>query len=95
VKECFEKTAANMIMKIFDTESADKIFEDDSSEGIGWLPELISHSKNRKLIYELSEQYPQCLMLNFAVKLASDAGFQHVSEMDIMLTRLPSNHPTS
>lgn len=65
-----------MILKIFNPDSADKIFENDS-EDIDWLADLISHSSWRRLIYQLSEQYPQCLMLNFAVKLASDAGFQH------------------
>lgn len=30
----------------------------------------------RTLLYELMDQYPNCLMLNFAVKLISDAGFQ-------------------
>lgn len=65
-----------MISKIFRPESADKIFEMDSTEGIDWLPELISCFPWRKLIYELSEQFPHCLMLNFAVKLISDAGYQ-------------------
>ncbi|KAI6182670.1 Negative elongation factor D [Aphelenchoides bicaudatus] len=71
VKKCFEEMASSMISKNFNPEAADKIFEDESSE------DLISHSSWRHLIYQLSEQYPQCLMLNFAVKLASDAGFQH------------------
>lgn len=66
-----------MISKMFCSESADKIFEMDGSEGIDWLPELISHRPWRRLIFELAEHFPNCLMLNFAVKLISDAGFQH------------------
>ena len=30
----------------------------------------------RSLIYRLAEDYPDCLMLNFTIKLISDAGFQ-------------------
>lgn len=66
-----------MTLKVFNPEAADKIFENESSEGIDWLADLITHSAWRRLIYNLSEQYPQCLMLNFSVKLASDAGFLH------------------
>ncbi|KAF7632534.1 hypothetical protein Mgra_00008049 [Meloidogyne graminicola] len=78
VRNCFEQTISQMIKKQFSPDEADKIFEsDDGTEGIDWLPELISHSSWRKLIYELAEHFPNCLMLNFAVKLISDAGFQH------------------
>uniref|UniRef100_A0A915Q520 Negative elongation factor D n=1 Tax=Setaria digitata TaxID=48799 RepID=A0A915Q520_9BILA len=76
VDECFESALSSLISKHFQPELADKIFE---AEGVGieWLPELISHKPWRRLIYSLAEQYPHCLMLNFAVKLISDAGFQH------------------
>ncbi|MCP9257979.1 Negative elongation factor D [Dirofilaria immitis] len=76
VDECFESALSSLIAKHFQPELADKIFE---AEGVGieWLPELISHKPWRRLIYSLAEQYPHCLMLNFAVKLISDAGFQH------------------
>lgn len=30
----------------------------------------------RELFYQLSEQYPDCLMLKFTIKLISDAGYQ-------------------
>ncbi|VDN06915.1 unnamed protein product [Thelazia callipaeda] len=76
VNECFESALSALIVKHFQPEVADTIFE---AEGVGieWLPELISHKPWRCLIYALAEQYPHCLMLNFAVKLISDAGFQH------------------
>lgn len=41
-----------------------------------WLTEMIDHHTWRSLIYRLAEEYPDCLMLNFTIKLISDAGFQ-------------------
>lgn len=75
--ECFETTMNGIISKNFKPELADKIFEMNGDEGIDWLPELISYRSWRQLIYNLAEHYQNCLMLNFAVKLISDAGFQH------------------
>ncbi|CAD5206638.1 unnamed protein product [Bursaphelenchus okinawaensis] len=72
---CFEDSAYKMVTKTFQPDDADKIF--DMEDGVEWLPDLISHRPWRKLIFELSEQYPQCLMLNLAVKIISDAGFQN------------------
>ena len=37
---------------------------------------MIEHPTWRKLIYRLAEEYPDCLMLNFTIKLISDAGYQ-------------------
>ncbi|KIH48471.1 hypothetical protein ANCDUO_21459, partial [Ancylostoma duodenale] len=65
---------ATLIAKHFSPDIADTIFEDGGV--IEWLPELINHRRWRTLLYELMDQYPNCLMLNFAVKLISDAGFQ-------------------
>ncbi|PIO72000.1 TH1 protein [Teladorsagia circumcincta] len=69
-----ENTLATLIAKHFSPDIADTIFEDGGV--IEWLPELINHRRWRTLLYELMDQYPNCLMLNFAVKLISDAGFQ-------------------
>uniref|UniRef100_A0A0N5AIK8 Negative elongation factor D n=1 Tax=Syphacia muris TaxID=451379 RepID=A0A0N5AIK8_9BILA len=77
VQECLETTLSSIVSKHFQPELADKIFEAESGPGIEWLPDLISHGPWRRLVYQLAEQYPHCLMLNFAVKLISDAGFQH------------------
>lgn len=41
-----------------------------------WLTEMVHHPTWRSLIYRLAEEYPDCLMLNFTIKLISDAGFQ-------------------
>ncbi|CAL4099727.1 unnamed protein product, partial [Meganyctiphanes norvegica] len=41
-----------------------------------WLTELIEHQTWRSVVYKLAEEFPDCLMLNFTIKLISDAGFQ-------------------
>ena len=41
-----------------------------------WLEEMIQYGTWRDLFYQLAEQYPDCLMLKFTIKLISDAGFQ-------------------
>ena len=58
----------------FDSESAAKIFEDE--QGTDWLADLIKHAEWRQLVYDLSEEHPNSLMLNYLIKLISDAGFQ-------------------
>lgn len=77
MRDCFESTVCQMIRRQFSSEAVDKIFETDGTEGIDWIPMLISHRSWRRLVYELAEHFPNCLMLNFAFKLISDAGFQH------------------
>ena len=37
---------------------------------------MIQYISWRELFYQLAEQYPDCLMLKFTMKLISDAGFQ-------------------
>ena len=37
---------------------------------------MIGFAKWRELFYQLAEQYPDCLMLKFTMKLISDAGYQ-------------------
>lgn len=36
-----------------------------------WLTAMIEHPTWRSLIYRLAEEYPDCLMLNFTIKVAS------------------------
>lgn len=36
-----------------------------------WLTEMIEHPTWRSLIYKLAEEYPDCLMLNFTIKVCS------------------------
>uniref|UniRef100_A0A1I7YKB7 Negative elongation factor D n=1 Tax=Steinernema glaseri TaxID=37863 RepID=A0A1I7YKB7_9BILA len=77
VHESLESTMASLISRHFSMETVDRIFETDSEVGTEWLPQLITHKAWRRLVYDLSEKNPQCLMLTFCVKLISEAGFQH------------------
>lgn len=75
VQGIVEDHLKQMIMKYFDPKKADTIFTDEG-ETPSWLTEIIEHPNWRSLIYKLAEDYPDCLMLNFTIKLISDAGFQ-------------------
>ncbi|EFO22838.1 hypothetical protein LOAG_05649 [Loa loa] len=76
VHECFEKTLSSLLQKRFVAEIVDKNFEaaDDVDK---WLPELLKHSTWRNLIYTLIEQNPRSKFLMKAIRMISDAGFQH------------------
>ncbi|XP_015187596.1 PREDICTED: negative elongation factor D isoform X2 [Polistes dominula] len=75
VQAMVENNLKDMILKTFDPKKADKIFTEEG-ETPAWLTEMIQHPTWRSLIYRLAEEYPDCLMLNFTIKLISDAGFQ-------------------
>ncbi|KAH7961773.1 hypothetical protein HPB52_012042 [Rhipicephalus sanguineus] len=75
VQGLVEDHLKQMILKHFDPKKADSIFNDEG-ETPAWLTEMIEHPTWRSLIYKLAEEYPDCLMLNFTIKLISDAGFQ-------------------
>jgi len=75
VQAMVENNLKDMILKTFDPKKADKIFTEEG-ETPSWLTEMIQHPTWRSLIYRLAEEYPDCLMLNFTIKLISDAGFQ-------------------
>ena len=36
-----------------------------------WLTELIDHPTWRSLVYKLAEDYPDCLMLTFTIKVVA------------------------
>lgn len=75
VQEMVENHLKSMIVKHFDPKKADSIFTDEG-ETPSWLAEMIEYPTWRELFYKLAEEYPDCLMLNFTVKLISDAGYQ-------------------
>lgn len=70
-----ENHLKDMIIKSFDPKKADTIFTEEG-ETPSWLTDMIEHKTWRDLIYRLAEEYPDCLMLNFTIKLISDAGYQ-------------------
>jgi len=75
VQEIIEQHLKNIIKKNFDMKKADSIFS-DAGEPPSWLQEMIEHPTWRSLFYQLAEEFPECLMLNFIIKSISDAGFQ-------------------
>ena len=75
VQQQVENHLHDMILKTFDPKKADAIFAEEG-ETPSWLAELIEYPTWRSLIYRLAEDYPDCLMLNFTIKLISDAGYQ-------------------
>ena len=75
VKYMVENQLRNLIMKYFDPKKADNIFNLEG--GVPeWLTEMIKHSIWRQMLYKLAEDHPNCLMLNFTIKLISDMGYE-------------------
>ncbi len=66
------------IRESFNAKKADAIFSLTNSVP-QWLDFMISHSDWRSFIYELSEKYPTCLMLSFAIQRIGELG--HHSEI--------------
>lgn len=63
-----ENHLKNLIMKHFDPKKADTIFNLEGGAP-SWLTEMIGHAIWRKMLYILAEQHPNCLMLNFTIKV--------------------------
>lgn len=75
VQEIVEQHLKNLIMKNFDPKKADSIFS-GAGQPPNWIEEMINHPPWRVMFYELADKYPDCLMLNFTIKLISDSGYQ-------------------
>lgn len=75
VQSTIEDHLKQLVIKHFDPVKADTIFKDELGTP-DWLNDLIEHPTWRSLIYKLAEDYPDCLMLSFTIKLISDAGYQ-------------------
>jgi len=69
VQSLVEDHLKHMIIKRFDPKKADSIFADEAIKTPAWLTEMIEHPTWRSLIYRLAEDYPDCLMLTFTIKL--------------------------
>lgn len=69
VQAMVENHLKEMILKTFDPKKADTIFTEEG-ETPAWLTQLIEHPTWRSLIYRLAEEYPDCLMLNFTIKVS-------------------------
>lgn len=75
VQSLIEDHLQSMVISHFDPVMADGIFKDESGTP-DWLTDMIDHPCWRCLVYKLAEDFPDCLMLSFAIKLISDAGHQ-------------------
>lgn len=75
VRELMQSHIKDIIRQVFDSEKATSIFEGETGVPT-WLNDLIAHREWRQLIYELSEENKSSLMLNYIIKLISDAGYQ-------------------
>ncbi|GMT29191.1 hypothetical protein PFISCL1PPCAC_20488 [Pristionchus fissidentatus] len=74
--ECLEGTVQAQILRHFDADKADAIFQADPSSA-DWLKGFVQHHRWRRVIYELLERSPSSLFLAFAMKLIADAGHAH------------------
>jgi len=83
VKEIVQNHLKELLVKHFDPERADNIFQ-RAGQHPSWLLDLIGHKKWRQLFYKLAEEYPECLMVKYTIKLISDAG--HQAEITNVLT---------
>ncbi|EGC30354.1 TH1 family protein [Dictyostelium purpureum] len=72
----FANHLKEVIINKFDPKVADEIFTSYTTMPT-WLDEMISDSRWRSLIYLLSEEHKNSLMLNFIIQRISDAGYQN------------------
>ena len=75
IQNLIENHFYSLVIKHFDPKKADKIFNTEGKVP-DWLGGLVENNKWRKMIYDLAEEYPDCLMLNLTVKLIAESGFQ-------------------
>lgn len=75
VQDVVEKHLKDLIVKNFDPKKADSIFS-GAGQPPSWIDEMIAHRPWRVMCYELAEKYPECLMLNFTIKMISEAGYE-------------------
>uniref|UniRef100_A0A4W4GME3 Negative elongation factor complex member C/D n=1 Tax=Electrophorus electricus TaxID=8005 RepID=A0A4W4GME3_ELEEL len=71
VQERVENHLKSLLIKHFDPQKADSIFTVEG-ETPAWLEQMIAHTTWRDLFYKLAEAHPDCLMLNFTVKVTQD-----------------------
>ncbi|KAF9581862.1 Negative elongation factor C/D, partial [Lunasporangiospora selenospora] len=73
--EVMQEVLKEQLMERFDPASVDREFMSGSGTP-DWLTVIIQHPFWRSVIYELSEKYQKCDLLNFAIQRISDAGHQ-------------------
>ncbi|KAG0368208.1 TH1 protein [Gamsiella multidivaricata] len=73
--DIMQEVLKEQLMERFDPVAADS-FMLNGSDTPDWLLVMIQHPFWRSVIYELSEKYKKCLLLNFAIQRISDAGYK-------------------
>jgi negative elongation factor C/D len=68
VQQIVENHLKNLIMKHFDPKKADTIFNFECATP-SWLTDMIEHSVWREMLYKLAEEHPNCVMLNYTIKV--------------------------
>jgi negative elongation factor C/D len=75
IKNIQEVYLRDLALNQFDPEIADNAFIHREATP-DWLEQMTKLSRWRSLLCELSEKYPNCMLLNFAIRKISDAGYQ-------------------
>jgi negative elongation factor C/D len=73
IKNIQEVYLRDLALNQFDPEIADNAFIHREATP-DWLEQMTKLSRWRSLLCELSEKYPNCMLLNFAIRKISDAG---------------------
>lgn len=71
INKLIRETVRNTIVQKFDPKKADTIFEKADYSQSQWLDFMINDSQWRTLLYDLSENFTDCLMLNFAIQVST------------------------
>ena len=67
VQQLVENHLHEQLLKHFDPSKADDIFS--TNKAPDWLDDMIAFAKWRQLFYKLIETYPDCVFLNYVIKL--------------------------
>lgn len=70
IQAAVENNLKQLLVKYFDPKMVDVYFFGDNVRDLPpWLETLIRYPQWRRLIYKLSEDYPDCVMLTFTIKV--------------------------
>mmetsp|Transcript_35245 Transcript_35245/g.92212 ORF Transcript_35245/g.92212 Transcript_35245/m.92212 type:complete len:561 (+) Transcript_35245:264-1946(+) len=89
IRAVAQEHVRSTILSSYDDERATAaFFSADKGVVSRWVAEMIRHSEWRRLIYDLSDEYPNSLMLSYIIKQIAVAGFQR----EIAEIKSVSNH---
>ena len=76
VRRHMQNFVKQSIKDSFDVDKASLFFDKYKGGKRTWVTELIQYPEWRQLIYELSEEHPSSVLLNYIIQLIADAGHQ-------------------